>query len=668
MSQDTKYFVNQSSDDSYIKDMMDDFYQDAITINQAYHAEGDLDVRCEAGDSSLNSETFGSVGAFQRHTIGFNHVRPIINVVDGYQQAHRKSTIVTPQESGDQDTADQFTSLLMWQYQREGVNEIISEAFRGALITGMNFLELSLDFRNDPVSGDLKFNRVGYNGIIVDPYFRKLDLSDCRALWKRSFLARPDIMSLWPDMANDILKIPSGTMDGKFQYMPENFQANYRNLMAYDEFHYRTYRPQKLLYDPNTGKSFEWKSENSTGLRDFLMLYPNIKVIDQTVPTVHTAILVEGEVIYNGANPLGIDAYNFVPVVSYYQSDIPYYPLRVQGMVRMLRTPQALYNHRRIVELEVLESQVNSGWVYKVNAPLNPADMYASGQGVSIPLKDDANIGDIVKIQPAHIDPSFFTMSDALANEMMKVTGVNEAAMGSAIDDKAGIVEMVRQRASLSSLQSLFSNLDRAQKILGNLVLTTMQTNFTAAKVERILRKEPAPEFYNKDFGLYDCAIEEGFNTTTQRQLQFAMMLQLRDVGVPIEPSDLIEAATIQNKSQIIANMQKREQQTQQQQQQAQQQQAQLIQANAHAQQSLGDERLSRIDENHALATERLAQADRDDMSGLLDMVKALKEIQSMDLAGIEKLLLLGSIAKSQRREEEQEDAQQLPPLGGNVS
>ena len=36
--------------------------------------------------------------------------------------------------------------------------------------------------------------------------------------------------------------------------------------------------------------------------------------------------------------------------------------------------------------------------------------------------------------------------------------------------------------------------------------------------------EEPAPQFYNKAFGKYDAAIEEGLNTTTQKQMRFAQL------------------------------------------------------------------------------------------------------------------------------------------------
>src|SRR5690606_6386309 len=107
---------------------------------------------------------------------------------------------------------------------------------------------------------------------------------------------------------------------------------------------------------------------------------------------------------------------------------------------------------------------------------------------------------------------------------------------------KAGILSMLRQGAGLTTLQLLFDNLDRAQKLLGKIMIDLIQANFAPGKIAKILSgKEPAPQFYNKAFGRYDAVVEEGINTTTQKQMQFAQLLQLREVGVPIPDDILVE-------------------------------------------------------------------------------------------------------------------------------
>lgn len=649
---------------------MENFYAESITINQSYWGEADTDLRFVCNDQTLWNDLYGNVPANRRRQFQFNRIRRIINMVSGYQRRNRKSTVVVPVENGDERTADQFTKVLMWNDQQENILETISEAFEGALVTGMNLLHLWIDYRSDPVNGNIKIDNCSYNSFLIDPYFKKADLSDCNALWKRSFITKRECISLLPEHEDEIIGLVAnyGNKDAKFQFMPENYNYGMKNLITYDEFYYRDYRKQKMLCDTQTGEAMEWSGKDDDALAEFLRIYPQITVLEQDVPTVRMAIVVQGKVMYDGPNPLGIDQYPFVPVLGYYNPQLPYYPWRIQGIVRGLRDAQYLYNRRRVIELDILESQITSGFKYKENALVNPKDIFLSGQGRGLALKEEALMSDVEQIQPPQIPPSMIQLSELLGAEISQISGVNEELLGSALDDKAGILSALRQGAGLTTLQILFDQLDRSQKLLGKLRINCIQNNFTPGKIQRIIEEQPTPQFYNKAFGKYDAAVEEGLNTTTQRQMQFAQLLQLREMGVPIPDEQLIEAATLQNKNKLIESLQQQKQQNQQAQQmqmqaalQEQQARTELAQARATADKGLGLERLSRIQENQALAIERKAEAEKDKDIGMLNKVKALKEIDDIDLAQIQKLITLMQILKS--TQVEQPPMQQPEPI-----
>jgi hypothetical protein len=639
---------------------MEAFYAESITICQSFWGEADTDTRFHSGDQTLWNDLYGNLPANRKRQFNFNRIRRVVNMISGHQRRNRKSIIVIPIENADNVTSDQFSKVLMWCVNQEGILETISESFEGALVTGMNLLQVWVDYRSDPVSGNIKVDNCSYNSFLIDPYFRKTDLSDCNALWKRSFLTKRECISLLPDKSEEIIGLiglDSGTgRDGKFQFMPESYNYGMKNLLTYDEFYYRDYRTQKMLVDSETGETMEWKNDKDERLELFLETYPSVTMIEQEIPTVRMAIVVQGKVMYDGPNPMGIDQYPFVPVLAYYAPQMPYFPWRIQGVVRGLRDAQYLYNRRRIIELDILESQINSGWIYKENALVNPKDVFLSGQGRGLALKTDASMQDVQQIQAPQIPPSMIQLSELLAKEVSEISGVNEELLGSATDDKAGVLSMLRQGAGLTTLQVLFDQLDRSQKLLGKIMIDIIQANFTPGKIKKILEgEEPTDQFHNKAFGKYHADVEEGLNTATQKQMQFAQMLQLKEMGVPISPEDLLEAATLQNKQRIIDNLTKAEEaQGQLQQQQAQmamqlqQAQIELAQARAKADEGLWAERTSRVEENRALAIQKIAEANSDQERALLDKIKALKELESMDLEHIERLLNMASGLKQQ--------------------
>lgn len=644
--------------DRGILSRMETFYAESITVNQSFWGEADTDTRFESGDQSLWNDIYGNLPANRRRTFNFNRIRRVVNMISGHQRRNRKSTIAIPIENADSQTADQITKVLGWVNRQEGVLETISESFQGSLITGMNLLQVWLDFRSDPVSGNIRVDNCSYNSFLIDPYFRKADLSDCNALWKRSYITKREALSLLPDKGDEIVGlVGKDNQDGKFQFLPENYNFGFTNLLAYDEFYYRDYRNQRMLIDSKTGETTEWRGNDEEKLKMFLSAYPTVTVVEQQIPTVRLAIVLQGKVMYDGPNPLGIDQYPFVPVWSYYRPEMPYFPFRIQGVVRGLRDAQYLYNRRRVIELDILESQITSGWKYKENALVNPKDVFTSGQGKGIALKDEAQMSDAEQILPPQIPPSMIQLSELLAQEVNQISGVNEELLGSAVDEKAGILSMLRQGAGLTTLQSLFDNLDRAQKQLGEIMIEIIQNNFTPGKVKKILNgEEPESQFHDKAFGKYGCAVEEGLNTTTQKQMQFAQLLQLREAGVPIPDDVLLDAATIQDKNKLVdAVRRNNEQQAQMAQMQAQsvmqEQEARtnLAYARAEADRGLGAERYSRIEENKALAVERRAEAQKDADVGLLNLIRAIKELDDIDINQIHKLVSVSSMLKQQQ-------------------
>ena len=637
------YYVDNDHD---ILKIMDYTYAKNITINQSFWSEADIDSRFEAGDQTLWNDIYGNLPAFRRRQFNFNRIKRIVNMISGYQRQHRKSVVATPVLPHAQQGADDFTKLLYHTDSIASINEIESDAFEGAVITGMNLMSVWMDFRNDPVNGEIKVDKCAHNAFLIDPYFRSMDLSDCNNIWTRKYLTQNVIAGLLPGRESEIKNLRGwANRDGKFQFEPESYNYGMQDLLIYDEFWYLSTRKQTSLVDVQTGESMEWRGQDED-LDTFLRMYPQIIKIEHEIPTTKLAIVVQGKVMYHGPNPLGIDRYPFVPVWAYYRPDIPYFPWRIQGVVRGLRDAQYLYNRRRILELDILESQINSGYKYKENALVNPKDVFLQGQGKGLALKAEAQMTDVEKIEPAQVPPSMIQLSELLGQEISQISGVNEELLGSAEDDKAGILSMLRQGAGLTTLQVLFDNLDRAKKQLGSLRIELMQANWTPGKVERILGRKPADEFYNRAFPKYDIVVEEAPLTSTQKQLALRQALYLREIGIPIPTSYLIENMNIPDKDNLIKQITEIEQAQQRQEQQMAQLQMQQLQVDnetkisyAEAQKSLAAERLNKVQLDAALNAERLQRADEDRTGAVLNLIKAAKEVQGMEIDQLEKAI-----------------------------
>lgn len=666
-------FHESKNDYGDIKRKVDASYNANQSIWQVYWNEATLDVALEAGLTDLQAGTNSTfTNNNNRGQFYFNHVRPMGLQLKGYQQKNRKSTVAIPGEGGDQQTADQWSKLLLNLFNKDNVYRTISEAFhQGAFMTGMNLLQVYIDWSDDVVNGDIKVENLAYNSFFIDPYFRKMDLSDCSFIWKRSYVTHSEAANLMPDHYDRIMSIPgnpagAGSRDGRFQWLPEAYGQSQKNVISYDEYYYRDYRPTTMLYDKITGEKREFPDDGTIDLDEFLENNPSVTAIRQEVPYIRLCIMIQDEVYYDGAS--GWTEYPFVPVIGFYNSMMPYFYNRIQGICRSLRDVQAMLNRRINLNADYAESALNTGWIVKENAFLDVNHLFQTGAGRIIPLKKDAQMTDIMQIPPPQVPPSFFQLQDTYLNEFPLVSGITNELMGNADNDKSGYRTRLLQGAGLTTLQPLFSSLDDSQIRLGTLIMNTVRENYTPGKIKAILEgQEPTAHFYGKNFAKYHCTVELGYDTESQKQMQYLQIMQLREAGVNIPDEDVVNAATIQNKNEIIERMAQRSKQAEQIQQmqaqiQMQQMQAQIanLQAQATANQGLGIERLSRVEENKALAYERTAQAlrdqelaisehHRDEEASILNFIKAAKEIQGIDIGHLGQILKISRELNQQR-------------------
>lgn len=661
------------SNDQEIMQRYESFYQQCLTPTLAWWNQAMIDNQYYAGDATLWSSLYGNLPAYIRKQFNFNLIMPFCHQIQGHQMRTRKSIVAKPIENADQKTADQYTKIMLQIMKENRGQELISEAFlTGSIITGLNFIEVYNDYEADPISGDIKLSIKPYNCIITDPYWKKIDMSDCQGYIVRDFLTQKHLVTMYPEFADAILSQPpnmnGNSFDGKFQFTPQSYDYNLSSLMVYDQYYYRDYRTAKMLIDTKTGEAREVRDDES--LKLILQKFPSLTVQETQKETVNAAFFINRSLcVYNGRHPLGLDRYSHVPIVGYRRPEIPYYEWRTQGVVRAMRDPQFLYNRFIINMSDQAEAQVNSGWKYKENALVDPKDVFMTGNGKGIAIKEEAAMTDVEKIVPTEASATMFKLSEIFQGLMNSVSGINQELMG-ASDNDVGITQMLRQGAALTTLQPLFSRLDESIQVLGEIMLDIIQTNMAPGKAQRILGETPTPQFYNKAFGRYGIAIEDGINTTTQRQMATAQLMELKKLGIGGTAIDtaILEQMTIENKDVLMQAIEAEKQQAAQA-AQAQQQvalaelqsRAQYSQAKAASEMALAQERKARVEVEGFQVVEKIAEAQKQKEEALLNKVKVLKELETIDFQQLSQLLSMLQTLKASMPSPEQTvaDAQQ---------
>ena len=638
-------------------------YTDCINILQTQWQQADLDERFVLGDQDIWGILFPTATGTRRKIFNFNITNPIIQAISGQQRQTRKALNCIPIQSPFQKTADQMTKCLYYIHNKGGVYQTYSDAFeQGALTQGLGFLSIYKDMTDDPISGEIKVKYVDMKSCLFDPYFRKSDLSDCRYWWTRQFFDRQEAATLYQEFADEIMTLPRGSYkDDKFYYMPEVYQIQFPNLIAFDEYWYLATRKANYIVDVETEECQEFDGDEE----DFRVRLSKVdrqyrkrlKLIEKPRQTVRRSIVINDRVMIDEANPYGLDRYPVVPVLGYFSPNTPYYAYKFRGVVRDMRDAQYLFNRRKVADLDILESQ-QQGLKIRQGALVTPDDSLNTGNGRVLTIAKNADMNDVQAMEIHPPSPVMLQMEEMLMQITHRIAGIDPSAMGMDVDDKAGIISMMRQAATARNLQRLFDQLDESQRLVGDIMIEMIQKNWTFGKVKQVIGEEPTPEFEDKLFFKYGAKVVQGALTETQQQLNLAQLIYIKkELGIDVPSENIIKALTIQDKDDLIEAITAREKQAMEQQNKMAQLQMQQIQVDnetklsyARSQDGLATERKAKIQTDVAVAQEKIAKSREESSANTLNLLKAVKELQSMDVDRMQRNLeMVLAVEESQR-------------------
>jgi hypothetical protein len=656
--------------------ILEGLYGKYASLTQQRWREWDIDKRFYAGDQKYVNQYFSFNPGINWNNFTFNIIQQPCNMVTGYQRQHRKDIQYTPVEGSDQKTADQWSQVIKTINKQHHIDEKFSDACEEACTGGMCMLQPYLDFSDDPVNADMKLRLWPGSSFMADPYFREPDMSDGNFIWFQQFISKEEAMLKIPDFADEIRRmsgVSSNPSRGRFYFLPENYNVTRNDLLVMSIFYYKSSRKKKVLYNRLTGEVSDFVGSDKE-IKAYARTDRNLEIITHDVPTWKNVTLVNHLAVYDGENPLGVDDPPCVPIFWNYNPEMPTPGLQNRSLIRSLRSSQFLLNRRIILNHDISESSINSGWIMRENSVANEEVLGKVGQGKNIILKEGENEDKpieaiIQKIQPNMVPPSDMELANQLVDLVYKVSGVNEELLGAADDDKAALLSMLRQGAGLVTLQKYFDQWDRSLMLLGKMQMSIVQANWSPFKVWRILGEIPTEQFFSKNFQKYDAIVTEGLNTPVQRQQTFHVLFQLFQAGLPVDPQFLIDILDVPGKSKLNEYM---AQKAEQEQEFNQQQQAmQLAMADADLTNKQADsmfklsgarERQGRTESNIGLFEERLSQIIHNRSMALKDKIEALKNLlELMERYGILDSGIGNQVLKSVMSEQiEEEDFEKL--------
>jgi hypothetical protein len=607
--------------ESELRDGFADHYRSDSASWQGFWQEAQRDL--EFALLAQHTEEEWSKAERQGRTIyTFDKTKRQLDLIEGYEQRNRHILKIGPTEKQDDYACEQHTALIMHiMAGGRGYTgyDCMSTAFKwGSLATGSNLLEYWKDRH-----GDLRLSRRPFNGHLLDPMLTQPDLSDCSHILTGQWLMSDRVKLILPTESEKIDDIPPMKHSIRWPFMAAPLFLSDSDIFLHEEWWRRqTDYVETVLHRPS-GREIPFKVVrdrfgdakaardwvNDQQINGFPILTKYSKPVDKMLLTV----FINGEPVWDGENPLGIDDYNFIWLHGEWVPECGRSELKLQPFVRCLRDPQRAYNRKTNQAFDIIESQIQSGKIARDVYLKNPEALYKSGQGVNIHVTDEAPLNlqlhEIVQnVQAVDIKPGLFQLLEVLDKVCTTTGGLNEEIFGTDdVKDMPGILHKFRTGAALTGKQGIFSGFRAAKRELGIKGVRIVQRNYDPFKVFRILNEYPVKSFYVEDFDKYDCTPTEGLLTDAQKQLKYLELKELRtifpDAAQLIPLSYLLRLAPIQGRKeldQMIAAGEKQQNRQMQLQLQNQQRINELVEAQTKADVARSWEDMSDIRENRA--------------------------------------------------------------------
>lgn len=652
------------------------FFYDAYRTWGVWYSAAYRDLRAYAGDNWTNREKV-KLERQNRMVLELNKIRRVVNLYSGYERENRTATVCTPVEDSDVQTADQFSNVLYYVYDKCNADYVISEAFEHSLKTGLSIIGLYMDYSKDKVHGDIKMYWKPFNALMLDPYFTKRDLSDCDQASTRDLLSKEQIKALLPWIDPAIIdNLPTGIRDNKYQYLGiyRQYNSTYisKNLCTYDQYWKRVNKFQRYIVDMLTGVSEEWNGTDAEMRAKKKELEgiltedgeQRLQMINSHKRSVELNIIVSGQLMYSGPDPTGLDDFPFVLCLLYHEPLIDTYELKIQGIVRSVVDAQRQYNRRHSQIIDIMESIINSGFITKNGAVLDPNMLMQAGQGKQIVINEGYDVNaDIREIPAPNIPPGYLQYQDIIDKNIMEIPGASDELLGlSSVGDSqvSGKLAEVRASNGLKGNRGIFDNLEQTKKLLGKIVIETIQKNYQFGKIQRIIGEEPTQEFFSGNFEEYDCAIIQAVKTSTQREAYYYQLLQLISLGAPIPWNEVLKVAPLQGDTKLHKMLEQMQEQQAEQAKveiEAAQMQKALDMASINQSNALAEERRARVLSDIGLAKERESEAVQNHAKAFLDNAKTIGEINDLPR---KRLIEVLQLAADMRQREKQEAKAEL--------
>ncbi len=463
--------------------LVNESYEESRSAWQGYFTECEEDFRFYLSDQ-WREEDLAIARAKKAPTLNINYVKKTVDVITGFERQNKTDIKVFPVEGSDDFVAEILSAVVKWITSSDNNDFVKSAAFKDASIGGIGWIEVSMNYDRDPINGDIALSTVSPFDILIDPHFKKGDLSDCDYIIRHQKVNKDKLMEMFPEKAEDIKALKGGDYKNTSPRQEPSIPSDRKEKLLVVEYWHRVLEKVKFAIDVANPSEVYPIDDNK-----FIELQgnPAVKIIERKVPRIKlTTVLDKRVVVYDGPGPGCTSNYPFIPFFCYHESSFGDLKLSISGVIRSLKDPQREKNKRRSNIMMAINSMPHSGFFVPKGSVDNIKTLTNAG-GAGKMIEYNQVKGRPEPIPPPDIPASLMQLEMAF-NEDIRTIGANPDLLGQQYGkNDPGITIQLRQKQGLTSLQEIFDSLSFSTRMLGRRIIELIGTNFSNEKIKRIV-------------------------------------------------------------------------------------------------------------------------------------------------------------------------------------
>lgn len=545
--------------------------------------------------------------------ITVNKIKPLINILSGYQRNNRYDIDFLPRTNDDAKLCDVRKAMTKYVMDRSSYDVEESTAFINGCICGFGWFEVGYR-QSDNLEGEGEAfikNESPFN-MYIDPEAKKLDYSDSKYIIRARWVNKDELCDVYPEHKAEILAKTYDYDRNEQQDVSRDDTVFYQrdsNKLRLCECWYKQRVHQTTYLMPDSSTVILADEDGISNERRVMIEQIAVNKVTEMRTQVRVCVFFDDVLLEDMESPYQHGEFPFVPFIAYHYDENKL-PL---GVVEAAKDVQRDLNKRRTEFLSIISKSSRGGWMFNRDA-MTPQQKHKFGReaakpGAMLEVNDMANIREIT---PPNPPMSILQALNEASSDIQEVTGINESMMGTDLPaSSSGRAIELRQKQAITHLMPLFDALRQAKKEIAYRLWGKrghkgiIPQYYTSEKVYRIegsnggydfmavnqkqqmMTNDPLMPVITQTLndlsqGEFDVVIADVSASATMRDAQFwALCDAISKLGIPGDMvfDLLLGLSNVPSKDDIILRFQQRQQQQAQAAQAQAQQQLQLVQA-----------------------------------------------------------------------------------------